>query len=195
MTMSGAQVAANAKAMVGQTGWYRQCLAAVNKAWGKTVSWLGAPTAYQAWLAAPASEKHSMSEAPTIGASIFFASGSPAGHVVTYVGNGMVVSNDIRRNGVLSEVPLTDITNGTWHLRALGWTNPDHSATADGKAASAPSTSTSTSSGGSVTGDLAAVGGALTTLTSPKTWTRVGEVILALLVIGVGAAMMIGGMS
>ena len=149
-TGPGGKAAAKALSMVGQFGWYHRCLASVNAAWSFSVGYLGASTAWNAWLQSDPADRHPMSETPTLGAAIYFppTPGNSAGHVVTYVGNGKVVSNDIVSAGLLSEVPLSDVTGGRWRLHAAGWTNSDHSAPTVG---TVPGATSDPSTGGATT--------------------------------------------
>ena len=46
-----------------------------------------------------------------------------AGHVAVYLGDGKIASNDIRRNGKIDIVPMSEISQ-KWGAKYLGWTPP-----------------------------------------------------------------------
>ncbi|GAA0347271.1 hypothetical protein [Streptomyces blastmyceticus] len=54
---------------------------------------------------------------------MFWTTGSRAGHVALYVGNGKIASNDIETPGRISIVPATDIET-KWGATYLGWSPP-----------------------------------------------------------------------
>lgn len=105
----------------GPAQWYRKCLAFVARAYGYASSGVGSPyTAREFWL--ESTRKHPGDPHPPAGALVFWNGGS-AGHVALSTGNGEVISNDIRGNGTIALVPLTEITQ-RWHDPYLGWTDP-----------------------------------------------------------------------
>lgn len=104
-----------ASSMVGDMGWYRRCLAFVNKAWGYTVGRFGKATARDSMNAGPLTKSR---PAPA-GAAEYWDTGW-AGHVALAMGDGSTVSNDIRQAGRLDRVPSREIDKwgpyrGWWH--------------------------------------------------------------------------------
>lgn len=83
-------------------------------------SW--ALTAYDAWLRIPAQHRHS-GDAP-LGAAVYFernhAGAERPGHVVFSLGDGMCVSNDIYRHGMVDKAPIS-VFAPHWNMRMLGW--------------------------------------------------------------------------
>lgn len=69
---------------------------------------------------------------PPVGALLFYDTGGQPGHVVVYLGNNKVISNDVynAKSGVDGGVYIADaadMENGTWHLPFLGWADPYYS--------------------------------------------------------------------
>jgi hypothetical protein len=62
--------------------------------------------------------------APPVGAWLYYRGSNPAGHVVTYLGNGQIASTDVFSNGHVGVGPASAITDGPWHLQYLGWAPP-----------------------------------------------------------------------
>lgn len=62
--------------------------------------------------------------APPVGAWLYFATNHPYGHVVTYLGDGLVTGNDTWQSGHVGIGPFTDITEDVWNLTYLGWAAP-----------------------------------------------------------------------
>lgn len=83
-----------------------------------------ATTAYDAWLKIPTDhQSHSDFKAIPAGAAVYFkhATGDPRpGHVVFSLGNGVCVSNDIYRSGMVDKAP-TGIFVPHWNMTYLGW--------------------------------------------------------------------------
>lgn len=108
-----------AKSSVG--GWFRKCLAFVAVSYGWQFS--GVPTAIENYRRMPASMKHPGDRNPPPGALMYWETGSPAGHVAVYLGNGQVASNDILRPGYIDVVDATDIET-KWGSTYVGWAPP-----------------------------------------------------------------------
>jgi len=62
--------------------------------------------------------------APPPGAWLYYDSGRPYGHVVTYLGNGMVAGTDTWGTGEIGIGKATDLTGGIWNQTYLGWVVP-----------------------------------------------------------------------
>lgn len=107
-------------AMNGAMGWYRRCLAFVNAAWQYSVGRFGLATARQSMNAGP----RSMDGVPPAGAGVYWDTG-PAGHIALAVGDGTVLSNDIRVPGRIDRVPQREVDRwgpyrGWWSPNGLG---------------------------------------------------------------------------
>lgn len=69
---------------------------------------------------------------PPVGALLFYDTGGQPGHVVVYLGNNKVISNDVynSKSGVDGGVYIADakdMENGTWHFSYFGWADPYYS--------------------------------------------------------------------
>jgi cell wall-associated NlpC family hydrolase len=111
---------ARAQAASPTRDWYRRCLNMMAQAYGWDAS--GVPYAIDHFSAVPASMRHT-DRNPPAGALVYWRTGSRAGHVALSMGNGMVASNDIRRNGGVAIVPMTEIES-EWGADYVGWTPP-----------------------------------------------------------------------
>ena len=62
---------------------------------------------------------------PPVGAWLYYRDATnPAGHVVTYLGNGKIASTDVFGRGRVGIGPASAITDGPWHMQYLGWAPP-----------------------------------------------------------------------
>ncbi|MFD9593072.1 peptidase M23 [Kitasatospora sp. NPDC059973] len=118
------------QAATGEATWHLRCLATVASAYG----WGGAgytnPPANSHSYATelyrnliPASMHHDGDRNPPPGALMFWDTGSLAGHVAMYIGNGQVASSDILRPGYIDIVPATEIET-KWGAKYIGWAPP-----------------------------------------------------------------------
>jgi hypothetical protein len=102
--------------------WYRRCLNFTAQAYG----WSHAGTPYaqdHLLVAMPPELRHLGDRNPPPGALVFWATGSRAGHVALYLGNGLIASNDIERPGAISIVSFSAVEQ-RWGARYLGWSPP-----------------------------------------------------------------------
>ena len=67
---------------------------------------------------------HAGSNTPPPGALLFYANSDSFGHVALYLGNDLVASNDVKRQGHIDIMPRKELTNGAWTLRYRGWAEP-----------------------------------------------------------------------
>ncbi len=112
----------------GGNGWFDRCQAFVAILDGRPYS--GYSTALDAWqtfeangVAHPVTSADGV--APPVGAWLYYRdSTNPAGHVVTYLGNGQIASTDVFGQGRVGIGPASAITNGPWHMQYLGWAEP-----------------------------------------------------------------------
>jgi hypothetical protein len=111
----------------GGNGWFDRCQAFVALLDGRTSS--GYATALDAWqtfqaegVAHPVTARDGI--APPPGAWLYYSGTNPAGHVVTYLGNGQIASTDVFGIGRVGVGPSSAITDGPWHLQYLGWAPP-----------------------------------------------------------------------
>lgn len=103
----------------GPPKWFRRCMHIVGEAYGWGGSGWDDP---HAMWADSRITRHAPDPAPPAGALVVW-SGGTNGHVALSVGNGMVISNDIRGHGTLALVPLAEITT-EWNDPYVGWADP-----------------------------------------------------------------------
>ncbi len=112
----------------GGSGWHDECQHFVAVLAGRASS--GYSTALDAWQTFEADGvAHLVTNpdgvTPPVGAWLYYRdSTNPAGHVVTYLGNGEIASTDVFSNGRVGIGPASAITDGPWHMQYLGWAPP-----------------------------------------------------------------------
>jgi hypothetical protein len=112
----------------GGSGWHDMCQRFVAVLAGRANS--GYSTALDAWQTFEAQGvAHAVTASdgvtPPVGAWLYYRdSTNPAGHVVTYLGNGKIASTDVFALGRVGIGPASAITNGPWHMQYLGWAPP-----------------------------------------------------------------------
>ena len=112
----------------GGSSWHDRCQNFVAVLDGRPHS--GYSTALDAWqtfeadgVAHPVTGNDGV--APPVGAWLYYRdSTNPAGHVVTYLGNGQIASTDVFANGRVGVGPASAITDGPWRMQYLGWAPP-----------------------------------------------------------------------
>jgi hypothetical protein len=111
----------------GGSVWHNRCQHFVAVLDGRASS--GYSTALDAWqtfeaqgVAHPVTSGDGV--APPVGAWLYYRGSNPAGHVVTYLGNGQIASTDVFNNGHVGVGPASAVTDGPWHLQYLGWAPP-----------------------------------------------------------------------
>jgi hypothetical protein len=111
----------------GGSAWFDRCQNFVAQLAGRPHS--GYSTALDAWqtflsagVAHPVTGDDGV--APPVGAWLYYRGSNPAGHVVTYLGNGQIASTDVFARGRVGIGPAAAITDGPWHLQYLGWSAP-----------------------------------------------------------------------
>lgn len=115
-------------AVHGGNGWFDRCQHFVAVLAGRSQS--GYSTALDAWQTFEAQgTAHLVTAAdgvtPPVGAWLYYRdSTNPAGHVVTYLGNGRIASTDVFAHGRVGIGPAAAITDGPWHMQYLGWAAP-----------------------------------------------------------------------
>lgn len=115
------------RACGGPTQCYRACDRIVAFVWGYGNS--GYMTAYTHWLSmVKGGNAHADSRNVPVGALLFYSTTSSAGHVVVYLGDGKILSNDILdtrggRQGGMYIVPV-DTIEKKWGSHYLGWSPP-----------------------------------------------------------------------
>lgn len=102
--------------------WYRRCLAFVGRCYGLPAT--GTSYAIDIWSRMPVAMRHTGSSNIPAGALLLYRTGSRAGHIALYAGNGNVYSNDIKGNGKIGLVKFGDLVGGIWNLDYVGWTPP-----------------------------------------------------------------------
>ena len=112
----------------GGNAWFERCQAFVAILDGRPYS--GYRTALDAWQTFEANgAAHLVTSsdgvAPPVGAWLYYRdSTNPAGHVVTYLGNGQIASTDVFGRGQVGIGPASAITDGPWRMQYLGWAAP-----------------------------------------------------------------------
>ena len=112
----------------GGSGWFDLCQQFVAVLAGRSRS--GYATALDAWqtfeaegVAHPVTSPDGVT--PPVGAWLYYRdSTNPAGHVVTYLGQGEIASTDVFARGRVGIGPASAITDGPWHMQYLGWAPP-----------------------------------------------------------------------
>jgi hypothetical protein len=102
--------------------WYRRCLAFCAAAYGLPGS--GTNYAIDIWSQVPTPMRHSGASGIPRGALLLYRTGSRAGHIALYGGNGVVYSNDIGGNGKIAKVKFENLVSGPWRLNYVGWVPP-----------------------------------------------------------------------
>jgi hypothetical protein len=112
----------------GGDDWFDRCQHFVAVLGGRSSS--GYSTALDAWQTFEAEGvAHLVTAAdgvtPPVGAWLYYRDATnPAGHVVTYLGNGQIASTDVFAHGRVGIGPASAITDGPWHMQYLGWAAP-----------------------------------------------------------------------
>ncbi|MEV6681239.1 peptidase M23 [Streptomyces erythrochromogenes] len=101
--------------------WERRCLAYTAIVYGWNVS--GVSYAIDHYTVVPAAMRHDKDRNPPPGALMYWTTGSRAGHIAVYLGDGMVASNDILRPGYIDVVPA-ELIESKWGAGYVGWTPP-----------------------------------------------------------------------
>jgi hypothetical protein len=112
----------------GGNGWFDRCQHFVAVLAGRPSS--GYSTALDAWQTFEAGGVAHLvtgpdGVTPPVGAWLYYRDATnPAGHVVTYLGNGQIASTDVFSRGRVGVGPASAITDGPWHMEYLGWAAP-----------------------------------------------------------------------
>lgn len=157
----------------GGGGWLRKCQNFVAQLAGRSNSgYNSAKTAVAVFRKAGVFHEANSIDgyAPPVGAWLYYSGTSGAakvyGHVVTYLGDGLVAGTDTWRSGYVDVGPASDITGGKWNLTYLGWAVPWASKSND-VAAKAPLSN----GGGTVsTADKSGSKSGATDLPSQRAW-------------------------
>jgi hypothetical protein len=129
--LPGAQAAVTrALGLVGQRGYYQLCARLAANIWGRPRA--GYASAAEQWSRMVASGNAHFDRQLPVGALVFWDTGGLYGHVAVYVGNGRIVSNDIRDQfpgeGGVYHVDLAAIET-EWNATYLGWAPPIYQST------------------------------------------------------------------
>lgn len=179
--------------------WYRRCLAFCGSAYG--VPFTGTSYAIDIWSQVPAAMRHTGSAGIPTGALLLYRTGSRAGHIALYGGNGVVYSNDIGGNGKIAKVKFENLINGPWRLTYVGWVPPyfprnsaskvagsisQQPVTSPGPGGTDPATgvpATPADGSGDSTGTLSAIGAGLSWLTDAQHWRNLLMILAGVLCI------------
>lgn len=133
--MARAQAFADASAtglpdpFYGAMGYYRMCARLAARVHGHANS--GFISALEQWRGHIAAGTAVTDGSPPPPGALLFYTNQPWGHVAVYLGNGLVISNDVldaqtgRRGGVYI-VPTTELTDGAWNVPYAGWAPPTY---------------------------------------------------------------------
>lgn len=104
---------------------YQRCDSLAADIWGYADS-SGYASASTHWAAAVSSGiAHPGNRTPPLGALLFYSTGAPEGHVATYVGGGMTVSNvSAGPKGANVYLVSADYFTGAYGAQYLGWAEP-----------------------------------------------------------------------
>jgi hypothetical protein len=111
----------------GRDNCYQRCDHLAGEVWGYATS--GYKSAKVHWEVMLSSGKGNPNDRnPPVGALLFYESGV-YGHIATYLGNGVLLSNDVLDDssgvkGGAYIVPTDSIEKGPWRLKYLGWSDP-----------------------------------------------------------------------
>ncbi|WP_331723304.1 peptidase M23 [Streptomyces sp. NBC_00105] len=101
--------------------WYRRCLEFAARVHGWRAA--GVVSAITHYHVMPAHMKHPGSRDVPPGALMYWETGNPHGHVSVYLGDGMIISNDVARPGYVDVIPASDVES-KWGGRYVGWAPP-----------------------------------------------------------------------
>lgn len=101
--------------------WHNMCLALTAVIYGWNAS--NVPHAIDHYTVVPASMRHDGDRRPPRGALMYWDTGHRSGHIAVYIGDGKIVSNDVKRNHYVDIVPA-DAPEKKWGARYVGWTPP-----------------------------------------------------------------------
>ncbi|MFE2879198.1 peptidase M23 [Streptomyces roseus] len=101
--------------------WWRRCLEFAARVHGWNAAGVGSAITH--YHVMPAHMKHPGSRDVPPGALMYWETGNPHGHVSIYLGDGMIISNDVLRPGYVDVVPASDIES-KWGGRYVGWAPP-----------------------------------------------------------------------
>lgn len=107
--------------LMSTNGWYRRCLAFVANVYGWNFS--GVNYAIDHYKVVPAGMRHDGDRTPPPGALMYWDTGQRAGHIAVYLGNGEIVSNDVKRPGYI-DIVKADFIEKNWKAKYVGWTPP-----------------------------------------------------------------------
>ncbi|SDU17449.1 C40 family peptidase [Jiangella alkaliphila] len=113
----------------GETSYYRWCARLAARIHGHANS--GYPTAAAQWEAYQRAGVAVADGSPPPPGALLFYDTDPSGHIAVYLGDGLIVSNDVlddltgRRGGVYI-VDASELTDGAWQLPYLGWAAPQY---------------------------------------------------------------------
>ncbi|MFD8633741.1 peptidase M23 [Streptomyces sp. NPDC059533] len=101
--------------------WWRRCLEFAARVHGWRAA--GVVSAITHYRVMPAHMQHPGSRDVPPGALMYWETGNIHGHVSVYLGDGMIISNDVRRPGYVDVIPASDIES-KWGAKYVGWAPP-----------------------------------------------------------------------
>lgn len=112
---------AKSQPALNQKIWWRACLEFAARVHGWRAA--GVVSAITHYHVMPARMKHPGSRDVPPGALMYWTTSNPHGHVSVYLGDGMIISNDVLRPGYVDVIPASDIES-KWGAKYVGWAPP-----------------------------------------------------------------------
>ncbi|MFD8954631.1 peptidase M23 [Streptomyces xanthophaeus] len=101
--------------------WWQRCLEFAARVHGWNAA--GVVSAITHYRVMPERMKHPGSRDVPPGALMYWETGNIHGHVSVYLGDDMIISNDVRRPGYVDVMPASDVES-KWGARYVGWAPP-----------------------------------------------------------------------
>lgn len=108
--------------------WHNLCLSFVAHCYGFESSGVALygvqPWAINLWNVTPRAYRHHWTTNPPIGALVFWRGrNGGTGHVAYYYGSGLILTNDLGRDGFITVEKIGDV-RAKWGLIPVGWIEP-----------------------------------------------------------------------
>ncbi|WP_407841406.1 peptidase M23 [Streptomyces sp. DSM 116496] len=101
--------------------WWQRCLEFSARVHGWNAAGVGSAIIH--YRVMPEHMKHPGSRDVPPGALMYWETGNIHGHVSVYLGDGMIISNDVYRPGYVDVMPASDVES-KWGARYVGWAPP-----------------------------------------------------------------------
>ncbi|MFD6891821.1 peptidase M23 [Streptomyces sp. NPDC059957] len=101
--------------------WWQRCLEFAARVHGWNAAGVGSAITH--YRVMPEHMKHPGSRDVPPGALMYWETGNIHGHVSVYLGDGMIISNDVHRPGYVDVMPASDVES-KWGAKYVGWAPP-----------------------------------------------------------------------